>query len=223
MPMASRSSRNLDCRLEKKSYSRWRLAPMQVSTMMRRRPALMANPWKLTSSSPAGVAWWGCSHGYASIIAGVPPSSSIESGSSRFHTSTMRLTSTLPMRQVLMCSKAMGSIASYCVYTTGAIEQKICCPFGHHDGRSVGVTAHDGREDRRVGDAQRVQADDAQRWIHHRGRISTHPAGADRVMNGGGGGAYEFGDLIGGAHVGTGRQLGGTVAGKRCCAEDPAA
>src|SRR5579863_8125768 len=165
-------------------------------------------------------------------MAGVPPSSSIESGSSRFHTSTMRLTSTLPMRQVLMCSRAMGSIASYRVCCprlesrcreVGAIEQQICRPFGYHDGGSVGVTAHDGREDRRVGDAQCVQADDAQRRIHYRGRISTHPAGADRVMNGGGGGPDEFGDLIGGAHVGTGRHLGGTVAGKGCCTEDPAA
>ena len=53
-----------------------------------------------------------------------------------------------------------------------------------HDGGRVGVRAVDDRHDAGVGDAQAVDAADAQARIDHGHVVDAHPAGADRMEHG---------------------------------------
>ncbi len=77
--------------------------------MIRRSPALITKAWNDSTISPSGVAKCGNSQGWRFRSSGPPPCQSMERLSAKPFTSTMRLTSTLPIRQVFTCSRAMPS------------------------------------------------------------------------------------------------------------------
>src|SRR5215472_5980641 len=140
---------------------------MQVSIITFMPCERSTNAWKEIFISPSGVAKCGCSQPCCLTYAAVSSLSSMEMLSSKAFTSTMRATSTSPIRQCLIVSALMESPGFSSMLTDRAVrgecrvDARRCRNatdhvrglLRDHDHRGVGVAAHQVWKDRGVGHA----------------------------------------------------------------------
>src|SRR5208282_428373 len=139
---------------------------------------------------PSGVAKLGNSQSYCLATSGVAPGISTSKGSSCALTSTMRTTSTSPIFHFLMCSTAMAFSSGLLAISRWLKGRKRRPPQdhirsllgNHHHGR-IRVSAHKGREDRGIGDAQTIDTPDLEFGSDDRVVVNTHTAASGRMID----------------------------------------